>query len=138
MAWFQNSETSLEMKSILCLFLGVTIIVTSKAADNIVISKPSYIPPPFQSKVEYEAHKEFINEIEEEINRYLENLDPSKKSILVINIAEVIMDHDEDFFNSLKSLSLQASSRAQFLENLTNFKFLDKKETWEKRSLWAL
>ena len=110
--------------------MGVSIIVTSKATDNNVLSqKPSTIPPPFQSKVEYEAHKEFINEIEEEINRYLENLDPSKKSILVINIAEVIMDHDEDFFNSLKSLSLQAFSRAQFLENLTNFEFLDKKET---------
>ena len=113
--------------------MGVSIIVTSKATDNNVLSqKPSTIPPQFQSKVEYEDHKEFINEIEEEINRYLENLDPSKKSILIINIAEVIMDHDEDFFNSMdsmKSLSLQAFSRAQFLENLTNFKFLDKKET---------
>ena len=38
-------------------------------------------------------------------------------------IVEAIMDHDVDFASSLKALSLQASSRALFLDNLTNSQF---------------
>ena len=64
------------MKSIFCLFLGVALIATINAAavPTIEETKPSFEIVE-EEKEQIEVPEEFIDEIEEEINSYLDNLE---------------------------------------------------------------
>ena len=64
------------MKSILCLFLGFALIATIKAAaaPTIQETKPAFEITEEENE-QIEVPEEFIDEIEEEINSYLNNLE---------------------------------------------------------------